>query len=451
MTNPEGPRDALLRAGFWYGALDGAEAILAAHPEIAADDIHAAAMLGDDETVRRLIARNPASATAKSGPRDAEPLIYLCFSRYLAHDKPRTDAFIRAAAALLDAGADPNAGFFDDEHTPHPEWESALYGAAGVAFSAGVTKLLLERGGDPNDAETPYHSPESYDESAFEVLLDSGTLNESSLNTMLLRKSDWHDIDGIRLCLDHGANPNLVGHWGRTALHHAVLSDNRIAIIELLLDRGADPTIVATNLAHGGPARPGHSSIVLAARRGRADVLAAIERRGIPILLDGVDRIIAACARGDGLEAHALAAAEPHALAQLVAEGGTVLVEFAGNDNATGVALLLELGVPVDATHALGESYFGTTAATTALHAASWRAAHNAVELLVARGADVDARDGNDQTPLMLAGRACVDSYWTERRSPRSVKALLDAGASKSGVSVPTGYAAIDELLTESR
>ena len=38
----------------------------------------------------------------------------------------------RIETALLDAGADPNTGFFDDEHTPHPERESALYGAAGA-------------------------------------------------------------------------------------------------------------------------------------------------------------------------------------------------------------------------------------------------------------------------------------------------------------------------------
>jgi len=40
-----------------------------------------------------------------------------------------------------------------------------------------------------------------------------------------------------------------------------------------------------------------------------------------------------------------------------------------------------------------------------------------------------------------------VDSYWTERRSPESVEALLEAGASLGGVTVPSGYAAVDALL----
>lgn len=55
--------------------------------------------------------------------------------------------------------------------------------------------------------------------------------------------------------------------------------------------------------------------------------------------------------------------------------------------------------------------------------------------------------DGKGRTPLMLAVRACVDSYWTDRRSPQSVAALLAAGASKDGIQLPTGYDRIDSLL----
>ena len=58
---------------------------------------------------------------------------------------------------------------------------------------------------------------------------------------------------------------------------------------------------------------------------------------------------------------------------------------------------------------------------------------------------------GNGRTPLMLAVRACVDSYWMERRSPYCVRALLDAGASASGVPYPSGYREVDALLEHPR
>src|SRR5438128_1457988 len=80
---------------------------------------------------------------------------------------------------------------------------------------------------------------------------------------------------------------------------------------------------------------------------------------------------------------------------------------------------------------------------STALHVAAWRARHVTVRFLIERGAPVDARDARERTPLVLAVRACVDSHWTRRRSPESVRALLEAGASAREVPVPSGYAEV--------
>jgi hypothetical protein len=44
-----------------------------------------------------------------------------------------------------------------------------------------------------------------------------------------------------------------------------------------------------------------------------------------------------------------------------------------------------------------------------------------------------------------------VDSYWTHRRAPDSVRALLAGGASTAGVPHPSGYAAVDALLATHR
>jgi hypothetical protein len=69
------------------------------------------------------------------------------------------------------------------------------------------------------------------------------------------------------------------------------------------------------------------------------------------------------------------------------------------------------------------------------------------VKVLIAAGTPVDATDGQGRSALMLAVRACVDSFWSWRRSPDSVAALLEAGARPTGIALPTGYDAIDVLL----
>ena len=77
-------------AAVWHGALADANALLATHPQLARTDIHTAAIVGDDELVRGFIAGDPTLARAKSGPYDAEPLVYLCLSKYLRLDPART-------------------------------------------------------------------------------------------------------------------------------------------------------------------------------------------------------------------------------------------------------------------------------------------------------------------------------------------------------------------------
>jgi ankyrin repeat protein len=434
----EDPPAEFIKASVWHGSLERAEAILAAHPELTNSSIYAAAILGDEAGVRRFLALDAANAKAKGEPLGWDALTCLCFSKYLRLKKERSDGFLRAAQALLDAGANANTGFYEGDHQPKPEWESALYGAAGVAHHAGMTRLLIEHGADPNDGEVSYHSPESPHNEELKVLVESGKLTADSLATMLLRKADWHDYDGIKYLLEHGADPNRITHWGHTALHQALRRDNDLEIIEVLLDHGADPALKN---------RPDSlSALSIAARRGRGDVLASMERRGIAMEFEGVERLIAACARNDAASIRTIIAAQPDLVREVIAQGGKLLGEFAGTANREGVSRLLDLGVDISALYE-GDGYYGIAKDSTALHVAAWRAWPAVVKLLIERGAPVNIPDAKGRTPLALAVLACVDSYWSYRRTPESVEALLRAGATISGVDYPSGYTEVDELL----
>src|SRR2546427_12818306 len=98
----------------------------------------------------------------------------------------------------------------------------------------------------------------------------TGKLTPESLSIMLIRKHDWHDYEGVKYLLEHGADPNRPGRRGFGAIHHALARDNSLAIFELLLDHGADPTLASDGL----------TAVARAAREGRSDVLDLFERRG---------------------------------------------------------------------------------------------------------------------------------------------------------------------------
>ncbi len=422
----------------WHGSgtLEDASAILAVHPKVASCDVYTAAIMGDDACVRRFLALDPASATAKGGPRGWDALTYLCFSRYLRLDPARAEGFVCAARALLDAGASANTGWYEHSHQPQPCWESVLYGAAGVAHHAALTRLLLERGADPNDGEVAYHAPETYRKNdALQVLVQSGKLTAVSLTTMLHRKLDWTDFDAVAWLLAHGADPNYLSSWGRRALHHALGRDNALRACETLLDHGADPTL--TN-------KDGVSAFAIAAYMGRADVLDLFERRGFSTTLAPDAAFLAACARGDETRARAIAAAEPALVARLQAERSQALADFAGTGNTAGVRLLLDLGFPITSRTSAAAS-----PGDTALHVAIWHERLPTVQLLLERGAPLETTNRRGLTPLSLAVRSLVEvSEWTPHHSVAIVAALLAAGARVDSVKrFPSGSAQADELL----
>lgn len=422
------------------GTLEQAEIVLARYPEVAKASIYSAAVLGDEATVRTWLARNPSLAGSPGGPHNWDALTYLCFSRYLRLDKARSALFLASARALLEAGASANTGWTEYiDSPPRPVPESAIYGAAGIAKDPGMTKLLLEFGADPNDEETPYHVPETYDNAVLQVLLDSGRFNERSLATVAARKCDWHEIDGLKLALEHGANPNYLTVWKYSPFQQSIRRDNRLAMIEMLLDHGADPYLANNN--------DGRNGTQMAASYGRRDILEALDRRGYETTLNGVDGVVSACVRGHLTDAQSMATQDPQLLTQVLAMGGPLLARVAGTGNVAGVRCLLAVGISALAVWPEGDPYWGLAHDSTALHVAAWRAHHEVVDMLIAAGASVNARDARGRTALQLAVNACMNSYWMDRRQPDSVASLLAAGATTDGIQLPTGYEAIDQLL----
>jgi hypothetical protein len=393
------------RSAHASGTLDAADALLAAHPEVAGADIYTAAVCGDPEGVRALLSDDPPRATTAGGPYEWDALTYLCFSQYLR--LRGSDGFVRAAEALLDAGADANTGFPEPEHQPARTFESALYGAAGVAHHAGLTRLLLARGADPNlGGEVAYHAAEGFRDEAMQAVVQSGRLAASGLTTMLHRKIDWTHLDGVRWLLEHGADPNAESAWGHRAVDHALLRGSRRALFEALLDFGADPSLLARELA-------GRSGVAQAARCGRADVLELFRQRGFVVELEGDDAFFARLAHADRAGVGVFAADEPGIVERLESSDPGTVSTLAGAGNTDAVALALDLGFPLP---------------TDALSLAVWRERPDTVRLLLERGAQVSP------LVLSLAERALTEpSDWTPHASSEILDTLRHVAGRSRG------------------
>jgi ankyrin repeat protein len=343
-----------LQAAIWHGSLDRAREMLAANPELATASLHTAAVVGDEAAVREFLSRDPASAGALAPPFDGTPLAYLGLSRFLRLIPPKRGV-PPGRHGPAGRGSRSQRRLWNEG-----EFETPMYGSAGVAHHAPLTRLLLERGADPNDVEVVYHSPETDDFAAMALVVETGRVTPENLAVMLIRKHDWHDLEGVRYLLQHGADPNGVWNRRSSPLHHAIARDNDLEIIELLVDYGADPTVALGEM----------TGIARAAHRGRRDLLELFRRRGFPIELRGVDRLIAACALDEKERIRTIRQQEPALVTELLAQGARLLAELAATANDAGVENLLDLGVPIEARYE-GDGYFGIAPGSTALHVAS--------------------------------------------------------------------------------
>ncbi|MBN8711453.1 MAG: hypothetical protein BGO12_10400 [Verrucomicrobia bacterium 61-8] len=345
------------------GPLAPAETILATHPDLAARSLAAASVLGDVETVRDFLQKS--SPTQPESPHGWTPLVYLCFSRFL-RDRARPEThFVECARLLLDHGASAREHFL----SPQGEIESALYGAAGIANSAALTRLLLEAGADPNDGEALYHAAEFSTHGALQALLEAKP-DSSWVSYCMCHKMDYEDPEGVALFLRHGADPSILLDRGVFAgsrpLHFAIYRRRGPQVLRLLLDAGADPSLAD---------KDGLTPARLAARLGQKETLGVFGTE----TLDDESRYLLALSSGDRSTAETLQGAFPEAPQNFP----HLLVDAAEAGNLEAVRLMLDLGFPIDTR---GASYGGWNG--TALDHAAWGGHVEIVRLLLERGAD---------------------------------------------------------------
>jgi len=285
---PDPAEEFLRLACLTYGADDpvrrhNARAILDAQPALGADSVHVAAARADGTAVRRLLADDPALAGQEGGPFGWPPLLYLAYAR---HDPDVSAEAVRdAVAALLEAGADPNAGY--RWHGNLPPF-TALTGAFGQGESGAtdqpahpqceaLARALLDGGADPNDGQTLYNRTFEADDGHLELLFDYGLDDQDELAFQLA----WavaHGMDArVELLVGHGVDPNteVGGRYAvaRRSAYAAALTSGHPGTAELLRRLGASPELSAVETVlsavfSGADVDPDAVSAAIAARPG---------------------------------------------------------------------------------------------------------------------------------------------------------------------------------------
>lgn len=405
--------DAFLRDATDVHRRDLARARLADVPRTFA----VALVTGDVDAVRAALDADPAAATTPVAGR--LPLIWVTHSGFLAdaEDEPR---LVPCARLLLDAGADP------DTTWTHPEFGalSALYGAAGVAFSVPMTELLLATGATPDDGESVYHACETRDHTILRMLLAAGATVRGT--NAIAHMLDHDDLDGLRLLLDAAAAQG--GYPLDGIVRFALTRDRSRAHVELLLAAGANP-------------QPGDAE--LAVRLGRTDLAGLLG----PAAPSPADALVGALRTADRAAVDAVIAAHPGVVASLGRHDHAALVHAAARGDLDALALALELGFPA--------TVRSDEAQGTALHAAAWYGRTAIVDLLLEAGADphADAGPPFGGTALDWALRgsryAALNHVGTRDGIDHAATArrLLDEGARFRGDSAGDATAEVAALL----
>jgi len=396
------------------GRRDRAERMLALYPKIATANLHTALVLGDANAVDARLERDPSLATKPGGQRGWEPIHYVCYTS-MAHDSRERSAGLAAIARRLIAlGADPNTRFPWQHHNVR---RPVLWGASRHAQSVPLVAALLDAGADPNDGVTLPLAASAGDVPVLEVLRAHGANVDQAWATdgatSLYAILNWSRTpEGVVWLLEHGADPNAVfAENGETPLH-VVARAWDVPLAEAMVARGAD---IERKRADG---RTPYAVAELNGNRAVADWLRA---HGASPDLPEVDRLVAACSRGDRAAAEALLAKNPGLRNEITDDHYIALHQAAERDDVRALEAMLACGFDPNRPDAgIGK---------TALHSAAMEGWPDAVRVLLAHGASVHVRDREFKgQPLIWAAEGSRQGR--EGRDFAAVgKLLLDAGS----------------------
>ncbi len=138
--------------------------------------------------------------------------------------------------------------------------------------------------------------------------------------------------------------------------------------------------------------------------------------------LSGVDRLVAACSRGDRETAEALLGEHPALRGRILPEHHVAMYEAAARGDTESLETMLDCGFDVNQ----GDEEIGKTA----LHAAAMAGRANSVRTLLARGASVTVRDREFRAqPLIWAAESARSKGGDDEEYREVARLLLEAGS----------------------
>jgi ankyrin repeat protein len=410
-----------------------AERLLTLHPKIAGANFHTALLLGDAAAVDVRLTADPSLATAPGGPRGWEPLHYVCHSAVGAVPDSRETGLVAVARRLIALRADANTRF---PWLHHGVRRPVLWGAVCVVRSLALARALLEAGATPDDGVTLPLAAGGGDIAALELLCAHGANVNHPWATNgaapLYEILHWATKpDGAHWLLAHGAAADPVfAVNGETPLH-VVAASWGTELADELVSRGAD---ITRRRADG---RTPYAIAELSGSRAMSEWLVA---HGASSDLSDVDRLVAACSRGDLPAANAMLEAQPGLPAEIGAEHYGALYRAAERNETSALEAMLACGFdPNRADESIGK---------TALHVAAMEGWPEAARVLLSHGASVSVRDREFKAqPLVWAAEGSRAAR--EGRDHEAVgRLLLDAGSPTAWEAGAEPSEAILEIVT---